>query len=61
MTAVGWDEDDDCTCFRCQQPVSALPDLRLPLHVRIRVHAIHRIDTARTWVAMVLRPGVRMR
>ena len=58
MTAVGWDPDDrtgDC----CRPPE---PDLNrlLPPGTRARLHAAHRVDTARIWVATVLWPTVRM-
>lgn len=58
MTAVGWDEDDDCTAPCCRRPE---PDLNrlLPPGTRARLHAEHRVETARIWVATVLWPTVR--
>ena len=58
MTAVGW-EPDDCTGDCCRPPE---PDLNrlLPPGTRARLHAAHRVDTARIWVSTVLWPTVRM-
>lgn len=50
MTAVGWDEDDDCTAPCCRRTE---PDLNrlLPPGTRARLHAAHRVDSVGAWLA----------
>lgn len=58
MTIEGWDEDDGCTGDCCRRTEPDLNRLLAP-GTRARLHAAHRVDTARIWVATVLWPTVR--